>query len=141
MWKAFLGMLDTVAKANEKQNQPIFVKDCFLYTSIVTICVCYYRRGMDWWMDLLTTYTHHSELQVITALSLIPILCKSSSACSVSNSRSLATAPDSGDFSAFRDQVLSSQSPMQNSRQLSTTALSQPPLSQTVLLITSAETT
>jgi hypothetical protein len=30
-----------------------------------------YKRGMDWWMDLLTTYTHHLELQVITALLLI----------------------------------------------------------------------
>jgi hypothetical protein len=30
-----------------------------------------YRRGLDWWMDLLTTYSHDSELQAITALSLI----------------------------------------------------------------------
>jgi hypothetical protein len=28
---------------------------------------CYYRRGMNWWMDLLTTYRHDSELQAITA--------------------------------------------------------------------------
>jgi hypothetical protein len=26
--------------------------------------VCDYRRGMDWWMDLLNTYTHHSELEL-----------------------------------------------------------------------------
>jgi hypothetical protein len=26
---------------------------------------CDYRRGMDWWMDLLATYTHDSELQAI----------------------------------------------------------------------------
>jgi hypothetical protein len=32
---------------------------------------CDYRRGMDWRMGLLNSYTHHSELQVITALSLI----------------------------------------------------------------------
>jgi hypothetical protein len=32
---------------------------------------------MDWWMDLLTTYTHHSELWVITALSLSFTLYKS----------------------------------------------------------------
>jgi hypothetical protein len=32
---------------------------------------------MDWWMDLLTTYTHHSELQVITALSLNSTVQKS----------------------------------------------------------------
>jgi hypothetical protein len=30
-----------------------------------------YRQGMDWWMDLLTTYTHHSELQQITVTLLI----------------------------------------------------------------------
>jgi hypothetical protein len=30
-----------------------------------------YRRGMDSWMDLLTTYKHHPELQGITAPSLI----------------------------------------------------------------------
>jgi hypothetical protein len=29
------------------------------------------RRGMDWISDLLTTYTHHWELQAITALLLI----------------------------------------------------------------------
>jgi hypothetical protein len=32
---------------------------------IVTIYVCDYRWGMGWRIDLLTTYTHHSELQVI----------------------------------------------------------------------------
>jgi hypothetical protein len=38
-----------------------------------------YRQDMDWRMDSsLTTYTHHSELQVITALSLISTLYKSS---------------------------------------------------------------
>jgi hypothetical protein len=26
---------------------------------------------MDWWVDLLTTYAHHSELQALTTLSLI----------------------------------------------------------------------
>jgi hypothetical protein len=24
--------------------------------------VCDYRRGLDWWLDLLTTYTHNSWL-------------------------------------------------------------------------------
>jgi hypothetical protein len=38
---------------------------------IVTCRGCDYRRGLDWRMDLLATCTHHSELQVITALSLI----------------------------------------------------------------------
>jgi hypothetical protein len=32
---------------------------------------------MDWWMDLLTTYTHHSKLQVITP-SQISTMLKSS---------------------------------------------------------------
>jgi hypothetical protein len=39
--------------------------------------MCDYRRGMGWWMDLLTTYTHHLEIQVITTLSLISTLYKS----------------------------------------------------------------
>jgi hypothetical protein len=38
---------------------------------IVTILVCDYRWGMDWKSHLLTTYTHDSELHVITELSLI----------------------------------------------------------------------
>jgi hypothetical protein len=41
------------------------------------VYVCDDRRDMDWWLDLLTTYTHHSELKVITALSLIYAICKS----------------------------------------------------------------
>jgi hypothetical protein len=49
----------------------------FLETNIVTIYVCDNRRGMDSWTDLMTTYTHHWELQVITALSLISTLHKS----------------------------------------------------------------
>jgi hypothetical protein len=40
--------------------------------------VCDYRRDLDSVLDLLTTYTQHSEQQVITALSLISILYKSS---------------------------------------------------------------
>jgi hypothetical protein len=42
-----------------------------LQFNIVAIYVRDYRRGLDWWMDLLTTYTHDSELQVITAPLLI----------------------------------------------------------------------
>jgi predicted Zn-dependent peptidase len=57
-------------------------------------------------MDWLTTYTHHSELQVITALSLISTLykslhTKSSLAYSVSNNRFLATTSNSGYFFSF----------------------------------------
>jgi hypothetical protein len=70
-------------------------------------------------MDLLTTYTHHSGIQVITAPPLIStdhksLHVKSSPACSV-NSRSLTTASNGGDSSASRSQVLSSQPPVQNS--------------------------
>jgi hypothetical protein len=58
-------------------------------------------------MDLLTSCTHHSELQVIAALSLISTLFQitiahadSSPACSVSNSRFLVTDVNSGDSSS-----------------------------------------
>jgi hypothetical protein len=30
-----------------------------------------YRRALDWWLDLLTTYTHHSEVQVTVTASLV----------------------------------------------------------------------
>jgi hypothetical protein len=56
-------------------------------------------------MDLFITYTHDSELQANTALSLISTLykslqSKSSPACSVFTSRCLVRALNSGDFSA-----------------------------------------
>jgi hypothetical protein len=38
---------------------------------------CDYRRGLDWWMDLLTSYTHDSELQEIIATPLISAIHKS----------------------------------------------------------------
>jgi hypothetical protein len=66
-----------------------------------------YRRGLDWWMDLLTTYTHDSELQAITAPLLISTIHQSPQhplslfpACCVFTSRSLVTASNSGDSSA-----------------------------------------
>jgi hypothetical protein len=84
-----------------------------------------YRRSMDWWMDLLTTYTHHSELQVITALLLISTLYQSLEhllslfpSCCIFFSHSLAAAPDSGDSSASCSQVLSLQPPVQNLTEL-----------------------
>jgi hypothetical protein len=88
---------------------------------ILSLFMCEYRQGMDWWMDLLKTYTHHSKLQVITGLSLISILYKSPQhplsflpACCIIISRSLTTASYSGDSSASRVQVRSSQTPAQN---------------------------
>jgi hypothetical protein len=62
-------------------------------------------------MGLLTTYTHHSELQVITALSLISTLYKSQQhllilfQAAIFTSRSLATVSNTGDSSASRAQV------------------------------------
>jgi hypothetical protein len=77
------------------------------------MCDC--RRGLDWWMDLLTTYTHDSELQAVTAPPPITTApAKPFPACCVFTSRSLATASDSGDASASRPQVLSSQTAVQN---------------------------
>jgi hypothetical protein len=82
-------------------------------------------------MDLLTTYTHHSEMYVITALPLISILDKSLQhplshlpACCVITSRSLAKASNSGDSSASLAQVLLSQPPVQYSTVNSTIASS-----------------
>jgi hypothetical protein len=73
-------------------------------------------------MDLLTTYTPHSELQVITALSLISTFYKSPQhplslfpARCVFKSRSLPTASNVGDSSASRAQILFSHLLMQNS--------------------------
>jgi hypothetical protein len=88
-----------------------------------SMCDC--RRGLDWWTDLLTTYTHHSELQVIIAPSLISTIHKSPQhpislflASYIFTSRSLATASNSGGSSVSRSQVLSSQHPMQISTEL-----------------------
>jgi hypothetical protein len=71
-------------------------------------------------MDLLTTCTHHSELQVITALLLISTFQKSPQyplslflAFCVFTSYTLATASNSGDSSASRLQVLFPQLPVE----------------------------
>jgi hypothetical protein len=75
---------------------------------------CDYRCGLDWSMDLLTTYIHDSwttnynatadlnNSQITTAHAMpFPAFC-------VFTSRSLATASNSDDSSASRAQVLSS---------------------------------
>jgi hypothetical protein len=54
----------------------------------VLTCMYDYRRGLSWWIDLLTSYTHDSELQAITAPPLIytpykSLYAKSSPACNV----------------------------------------------------------
>jgi hypothetical protein len=68
-----------------------------------------YRRGG---VDLLSTYAHHSELQVITAPPLIYTLYESlpamsSSAYSVFASCCLVRAPNNRDSSASRTHVIS----------------------------------
>jgi hypothetical protein len=86
----------------------------------IVTCRGDYWRGLDWWMDLLTTYTHDWELQAITESPLISTVHKSPQhykpfpAYYVITSRSLATASDSGDCSASCAQALSSQPPVQN---------------------------
>jgi hypothetical protein len=88
-------------------------------------------------MDLLTTYTHHSDLQIITALSLISTIHRlpqhllSLFHTAVITSHYLATTSKSGDSSASRIQILSSQPPSQNASKLNTDyskISSQPPL-------------
>jgi hypothetical protein len=68
---------------------------------------------MEGILDLLTTYTHHSELQVITAPSFISKIHRSlqyslnlSPACCVFNSRFQAMAFNSGDSSPSRTYVV-----------------------------------
>jgi hypothetical protein len=75
----------------------------FLYCHIVWVT----RLGMEWWMDLLTTYTHHLELQVITAPSLISTIHKSPEQVpSLFQPEMSSPASNSGDPSAFCTQVL-----------------------------------
>jgi hypothetical protein len=75
-------------------------------------------------MDLLTTYTHNSEQQEITAPPLTYTSHKplqhllSLLQPAILTSRSLATASTNGDSSASRAQVLSSKPPLQNSTQV-----------------------
>jgi hypothetical protein len=93
------------------------VSTCGQGEYIVT-CRGDYRRGLD----LLTTYTHDSELQANITPSLISTIDKSPlhplsvfPRCCDFTSRSLATASNTRDSSASRAQVLSSAPPVQNS--------------------------
>jgi hypothetical protein len=85
---------------------------------------CDYRRGLDWWVDLLTTYAHDSALYRITAQQPISTIQKSTQnppnifQRAVFTSRSLATVSNSGVYSISWAQVLSSQLPVQNSTEL-----------------------
>jgi hypothetical protein len=44
---------------------PVAAMKSFILGVIPSRSVCEYRRGLDWWMDLLSTYTHASELQAL----------------------------------------------------------------------------
>jgi hypothetical protein len=68
---------DILAKINGRYSSTKEIIYQKILTSTIVNIYGYYRRGVDRWMDLLTTYTHHSELQVITALSVISTFCKS----------------------------------------------------------------
>jgi hypothetical protein len=76
--------------------------------------LCVYGRGMDWWMDLLITCTHHSELQVrvITAPLSISTIQRSPQhplnlfQPAVFSSRYLSTGSSNGDSSAFPAHVV-----------------------------------
>jgi hypothetical protein len=104
------------------QNSAIYPFKTLITQSYSTVtCMNDCGRGFDLWMDLLTTYTYDSELQAITAPPLLSTMDKSLQhplspfpACYVFISRSLGTASNSGDSSASRAQVLSSQLPVQN---------------------------
>jgi hypothetical protein len=43
------------------------------YSKVRYCHMCDYRRGLNWLQELLTSYTHDSELQAITAPPLITI--------------------------------------------------------------------
>jgi hypothetical protein len=85
-----------------------------------------YRRDMDWWMDLLTSYApfgatiNYSATANLHTLQITTAPAKPFPACCVLTSGSLTTASNSGDSSASRPHVFLSQPPVQNSCQLST---------------------
>jgi hypothetical protein len=47
------------------------------YGNYIVTCRGDYRRGFDWWMDLLATHTHDSEIQAISAPPLMTTIHKS----------------------------------------------------------------
>jgi hypothetical protein len=108
-----------------------FDQDCMLRQSccnnIVTcLGMCYYRRGMDWILDLLTplgTTRNYSAAVNLHTLQITTAPAKAIPACCVLTSRSLAAASNSGYSSASRAQVLLSQPPVQSSTALSSSSV------------------
>jgi hypothetical protein len=71
--------------------------------------MCDFRQGMDWILDLFTQLgntSHYSAIAYFHNSQITAANTKSSPACSVFNSRSLATASNSGYSSASRAQIL-----------------------------------
>jgi hypothetical protein len=88
--------------------------------TIVT-CMCDYRLGLDWWMDILTTYTRNSEVLVIHSATanlhnsqITTTPAKPFLACCVFTSRSLATTSNSGDTSVSRAHAIAGWPPSRN---------------------------
>jgi hypothetical protein len=85
-------------------------------------CMSDYRRGLDWSLDLLTTYTHDSGLQTImysatanlhdSQITTAPV--KQFPACCVFTRHFLVTAPNRRNSLASRAQVFSSHTLVQN---------------------------
>jgi hypothetical protein len=81
-----------------------------------------YRRGLDWWMELLTTYlctrlgttSNYSAIVIFHNSQITTAPVKLFPACCVFTSRSLATTSSGGDSSASRAQDLTSETPVQN---------------------------
>jgi hypothetical protein len=101
-----------------------------------------YRWGLDWWLDLLATYTHDWWLRVITAPPLISTIHKSPqqplclSQLAVFTSRSLETVSNNGDSSASRAHVVTVQRIRRNCQLKYSAISSQPPLQSSTQLPT-----
>jgi hypothetical protein len=78
---------------------PVVYHDYVKHSINIITCRIEYRRGLDGWMDLLTTLQHDVDLQVINSaianlhtLQITAGNTKSSPACSVFTGRFLVTA-------------------------------------------------
>jgi hypothetical protein len=112
-----LSLAGVITWFETQRQEPPFTHSYYQYFGVSD-----YRRGMYWWMDILNTCAHHSELQAITVPLLIFTIHMSPApvlnlfpACCFFTSPSLATASNSTYSSASRVQILSSQPPVQNS--------------------------
>jgi hypothetical protein len=108
----------------------IYIRSIYIYIYIYIVtcsmCVCDCRRGMDWWMDLLTQWytplgtSNYSAIVNLHILQITSAHTKHSPACSVFNSRFLVTDVNRGDSSASCPQILPSRFLYRTDCQLST---------------------